>query len=70
MSFMGGIDCAESGAHQFAILEYETFSHGGFRNRSHFTHDAALLRTMLPKPSFTEVPPDGVVRIHDIANYA
>nr|XP_045624166.1 laccase-2-like [Procambarus clarkii]XP_045624167.1 laccase-2-like [Procambarus clarkii] len=71
MSFMGGVDCAETEAHQFALLEYETPSSvvyesqspvvkGKFNTRQEYIDDLALLRDMPPKPKFTEVPPKGV----------
>nr|XP_045624168.1 oxidoreductase OpS5-like [Procambarus clarkii] len=53
MSFMGGVDCAESQAHQFALLQYVTRS-------STVYDDTTLLSTMAPKPQFSDVPPPGV----------
>ncbi|XP_068243053.1 uncharacterized protein [Palaemon carinicauda] len=55
MSFMGGVDCAVTAAHQFAILEYERFRYQGTN-----VNGNALHRRMSPKPIFTEIPPEGV----------
>ncbi|XP_064087026.1 LOW QUALITY PROTEIN: uncharacterized protein LOC135201744 [Macrobrachium nipponense] len=55
ISFMGGVDCAVTAAHQFAVLEYERFPH-----QSQNVHDRAVIQRMSPKPVFTEVPPEGV----------
>ncbi|XP_068243052.1 uncharacterized protein [Palaemon carinicauda] len=53
MSFMGGVDCAETAAHQFAILEYEHLHYKGGNN-------SAFPRRMSAKPTFTYIPPAGV----------
>lgn len=60
MSFMGGVDCAVTSAHQFALLEYEHPPHKSFGGWNKNVDDHALLRNMPPKPMFTEVPPPGI----------
>lgn len=67
---MGGVDCAETEAHQFALLEYEEYGppiKGRLDNRQQHIDDFTLLRTMPPKPRFTEVPPPGTVSINNNA---
>lgn len=65
MSFMGGVDCAVTSAHQFALLEYESPGpvEGSGSARAQNMEDDALLLNMPPKPHFTEVPPPGIVSI-------
>lgn len=65
MSFMGGVDCAETEAHQYALLQYEDLSgqqqsqgSGRWRGNSRARHHQ---QSPGPKPQFTMVPPPGVV---------
>lgn len=62
ISFMGGVDCAETEAHQFALLEYEEFgptAQAKVDNRQQHIDDFTLLSMMPPKPKFTDAPPAG-----------
>ncbi|XP_037773206.1 laccase-2-like [Penaeus monodon] len=67
MSFMGGVDCAPTSAHQFALFEYEQV--GQFYKTPAYVKqqvgqqeipDSVLLRHMPPKPMYSEAPPAGV----------
>lgn len=71
MSFYGGVDCAETQAHQFALLQYEDVVgqavKGGTKGvttlgpvTTQDTLDSSLRRTLDRKPTYTMVPPPGV----------
>lgn len=68
ISFMGGVDCEVTAAHQFALLEYEdvgfvggqdTILRGNPRLRGS-TRNINFQRTLDRKPEYTMVPPPGV----------
>lgn len=67
---MGGVDCAPTSAHQFALFEYEQV--GQFYKTPAYVKqqvgqqeipDSVLLRHMPPKPMYSEAPPAGVVSL-------
>lgn len=71
MSFFGGVDCAETKAHQFALLQYEDLPDqtvkGGTKGVSTLdpvTYPDSLYsvpkRTLSQKPNYTMEPPSGV----------
>ena len=73
MSFYGGVDCEETQAHQFALLQYEDVvsqavkGSKGVTTTSPVTTQEALYSNLryayARKPKYTMEPPPGVVSI-------
>lgn len=63
MSFFGGVDCVETKAHQYALLQYEDGTEGSTMLGPATTQDPLDLsfkRTLNRKPEYTMQPPPGV----------
>ncbi|XP_069181574.1 uncharacterized protein [Procambarus clarkii] len=63
MSFMGSIDCANTRARQFALLEYESQRaqvKGTFYSSQQQGGGGTPAGALPPPPAFTDVPPPGV----------